>query len=480
MRRFFKKIVITLLLLLFAGLLLFAHDDYDTMENWEWIYGEEYGQTFVEALFNTSGEDGWEDWGEDSDWSDWGEDDSEEEDWSDWGEDGSEEEDWSDWGEDTEEDWSDWGEDTEEDWSDWGDDGAEGDWQYWDPDAADEEGWTYWNSDEEDTDWSDWGDDGDEAWSDWDDGAAATPAPEDEGYDPENPPEALTGGDDIPEETEEEDIRTRNIRMLARLIFGEARGVDSRVEQAAVAWCALNRMDAEGYAPEELAKVVNSSHFGGYSKTDPVYPHHWETAESVYDSWLEERETGRLSDIRVLPKEYLYYWGTRTHNWFVTDKSYIGSKRKAWSFSGRDPYAAARRYHLKNYEPTEEEIEMMAQVLHHKARGVESEMERAAVVWCILNRVESPLYEDTVKDVLEHENQFSAYDPELEVRSTIRYLVMDVVERWQKEMRGRENAGRVLPKEYLYFYGDGEHNYFMPRPNSLDEWDWSLDNPYDD
>ena len=123
---------------------------------------------------------------------------------------------------------------------------------------------------------------------------------------------------------------------------------------------------------------------------------------------------------------------------------------------------------------------MMAQVLHHKARGVESEMERAAVVWCILNRVESPLYEDTVKDVLEHENQFSAYDPELEVRSTIRYLVMDVVERWQKEMRGRENAGRVLPKEYLYFYGDGEHNYFMPRPNSLDEWDWSLDNPYDD
>ena len=164
----------------------------------------------------------------------------------------------------------------------------------------------------------------------------------------------------------------------------------------------------------------------------------------------------------------------------MTDRNYIGSKRKAWSFSSRDPYASARRYYLKNYEPTQEEIEMMAQVLHHKARGVDSEMERAAVVWCILNRVESPLYEDTVKDVLLHEHQFSVYDPDLEVRSSIRSLVRDVVERWHREMQGREDVGRVLPEEYLYFWGDGEHNYFTVKPNGTDEWEWELTNPYDD
>lgn len=42
----------------------------------------------------------------------------------------------------------------------------------------------------------------------------------------------------IPDEAE--------VEMLARLIWGEARGVASDMEKEAVAWCVLNRVDADG------------------------------------------------------------------------------------------------------------------------------------------------------------------------------------------------------------------------------------------
>ena len=39
-----------------------------------------------------------------------------------------------------------------------------------------------------------------------------------------------------------------DVEMLAKTIWGEARGVESITEKAAVAWCILNRVDAKGYA----------------------------------------------------------------------------------------------------------------------------------------------------------------------------------------------------------------------------------------
>lgn len=45
----------------------------------------------------------------------------------------------------------------------------------------------------------------------------------------------------ITERPEQEEIE-----MLAKLIWGEARGVESTTEKAAVAWCVLNRVDSKG------------------------------------------------------------------------------------------------------------------------------------------------------------------------------------------------------------------------------------------
>lgn len=73
--------------------------------------------------------------------------------------------------------------------------------------------------------------------------AAATPTPTPAPY--------------IPDEAE--------VEMLARLIWGEARGIPSDMHKAAVVWCVLNRVDAEGW-PDTVAEVVTQPHqFAGLS-----------------------------------------------------------------------------------------------------------------------------------------------------------------------------------------------------------------------
>jgi len=47
----------------------------------------------------------------------------------------------------------------------------------------------------------------------------------------------------------------------------------------------------------------------------------------------------------------------------------------------------------------------------------------------------------------------------------------------EKECVG--SVGRVLPKEYLYFTGDGAHNYFTTEWQGGQTWDWSLESPYE-
>lgn len=56
----------------------------------------------------------------------------------------------------------------------------------------------------------------------------------------------------------------------------------------------------------------------------------------------------------------------------------------------------------------------------------------------------------------------------------------DVLMRYDAERTGIESVGRVLPREYLYFSGDGTHNYFTVSYNDDNVWDWSLYSPYRD
>lgn len=127
--------------------------------------------------------------------------------------------------------------------------------------------------------------------------------------------------------------------------------------------------------------------------------------------------------------------------------------------------------------PDQEEVEAIARTLYAECRGVESVAERAAVAWCILNRVDDPSYPDTVLGVVEQPYQF-AYDETAPLWPFLERLAADVLTRYHREKSGETDVGRTLPAEYLYFEGDGERNWFTTEWQGKDYWDWSLPDPY--
>lgn len=129
------------------------------------------------------------------------------------------------------------------------------------------------------------------------------------------------------------------------------------------------------------------------------------------------------------------------------------------------------------YPPTQEELTILAKVVYREARGIEDKAHQAAVIWCILNRVDAGCWGDTIMDVVTYPNAF-AYIEDTPVEQEFRMLAADVCERWNLEKAGQAEVGRVLPKEYLYFTGDGELNHFTIEWKGTETWDWSLESPY--
>ena len=124
----------------------------------------------------------------------------------------------------------------------------------------------------------------------------------------------------------------------------------------------------------------------------------------------------------------------------------------------------------------DEELDMLAKLVYREARGVKSKMEQAAVIWCVLNRVDSGRY-DSISDATTARSQF-AWNPRTPINEDLRELAQDVVTRWLLEQCGVSDVGRVLPKEYLFFAGRNGRNRFRIGYRTRGYWDWSLPNPY--
>jgi hypothetical protein len=120
--------------------------------------------------------------------------------------------------------------------------------------------------------------------------------------------------------------------------------------------------------------------------------------------------------------------------------------------------------------------EMIGRTIWGEAGGVTEKAERAAVAWCILNRVDAS--GDTIQEVVTAPHQFQGYRPEGDCPQEHIDLAADVLQRWEAEKQGADDVGRVLPADYLYFLGDGERNHFTTEFLGTDAWDWSLTNPY--
>lgn len=136
---------------------------------------------------------------------------------------------------------------------------------------------------------------------------------------------------------------------------------------------------------------------------------------------------------------------------------------------------------------TDDEIIILAKVLYQECNGLSRRGEQygvsytarqAAVAWCALNRLDHAGFPDTLKEVLTYPAAF-AYNENAPVTDELLWLAEDVVNRWWDEKQGEDNVGRVLPKSYLFFYGDGKENHFRDAykaPYTI--WDWSLPDPY--
>ena len=127
---------------------------------------------------------------------------------------------------------------------------------------------------------------------------------------------------------------------------------------------------------------------------------------------------------------------------------------------------------------TNEEIDHIAKTVWGEARGL-SKTHQAGVVWAILNRCDDGRFGKGITSVVTAPSQFAGYRSGNPVDPEIRDLVVDVLDRYSQEKAGIENVGRVLPKEYLYFRGNGRVNLFSKKWNSNNVWDWSLESPYE-
>ena len=127
---------------------------------------------------------------------------------------------------------------------------------------------------------------------------------------------------------------------------------------------------------------------------------------------------------------------------------------------------------------TNEEIDHIAKTVWGEARGL-SKTHQAGVVWAILNRCDDGRFGKGIISVVTAPSQFAGYRSSNPVDPEIRELVVDVLDRYSKDKAWIETVVRVLPKEYLYFRGNGKVNLFSKKWNSSNIWEWSLESPYE-
>lgn len=131
--------------------------------------------------------------------------------------------------------------------------------------------------------------------------------------------------------------------------------------------------------------------------------------------------------------------------------------------------------------PSEADIEMLAKLVWGEARGVNSKTQQAAVIWCVLNRVDSTGYAcgKSIAHVVTFPNQFQGYKADYPATEEYKALAEDVLTRWYAEKAGYINIGRVLPTDYQWFIGNGSTNTFRNAYTNGTKWDWSLESPYE-
>ena len=129
------------------------------------------------------------------------------------------------------------------------------------------------------------------------------------------------------------EVTNAEIEIIAKTVWGEARGCN-QLEQSAVIWCILNRVDA-GYGT--IIEVVTApNQFHGYSGNFPVTDEIRALTEDVIARWkLEKAYGGNFG--RTLPSEYLYFSADATGSSNVFRTKWTGAC-EVWDWNCWNPY----------------------------------------------------------------------------------------------------------------------------------------------
>lgn len=107
---------------------------------------------------------------------------------------------------------------------------------------------------------------------------------------------------------------------------------------------------------------------------------------------------------------------------------------------------------------TPEEALMVAQTIYGEA-GACSYEEQRLVAWCICNCVDSGTWGDTISEVV-NPKHFYGYDPDCEVTDEYLATAQEVLTEWSIGEEADILEPYATTSEYLYFGGDGRHNWF--------------------
>lgn len=96
--------------------------------------------------------------------------------------------------------------------------------------------------------------------------------------------------------------------------------------------------------------------------------------------------------------------------------------------------------------------------------------QNACAMWTVLNRVDAGW--GTIEEVVTAKKQFVGYKSSNPVDPDLLDLAFNILGDWSV---GKETL-RTLPKEYLYFRGDGKYNYFRTQNGEI--YNWHLPDPF--
>lgn len=120
-------------------------------------------------------------------------------------------------------------------------------------------------------------------------------------------------------------------------------------------------------------------------------------------------------------------------------------------------------------QPSEDEVNYVAKTINGEAPGC-TVTQKAAVAWCIINRVECEYYPNTIEEVVTQYMQFHGYrESNVPNEEDIR-IARKVLTAW---LNGEE---RILPERFLFFHSSGKgYNIFTTGHREGEVWNGNMD-----